>query len=160
MNIEEIRQSANPVEAGDLDQFINSWGFPLYVEIKHDGERCWIVKDKATVSMVAFNKHKAIYNEDTHRELFDQYRNLCNDFIIEGELCSKNGGIYSYLSARNTGKDLVFYPFDILKDEFENYTNGYTLGARHASLSILKAPNLIEPKIAWNKKEVVDYLKE
>ena len=120
--IEDTRRAANPVESGDLDAFISQWGFPLYIEIKRDGERCWLYKGPYAFDgyqikdeTFAFNKHNTIYREDTHKDLFDQWRNIGDEFLIEGELCAKEGQLYSYLSNRNNGKDLVFYPFDLLE---------------------------------------------
>jgi len=116
MNIDLIRANAHPVENGDLDAFIERWGFPFYAEIKYDGERCWLLKEgKFGNIMWAFNKHNSVYNEITHGYLFDQYRNIGDSFLLEGELCSKNGGIYSYLHNRHDGKDLIFYSFDVLE---------------------------------------------
>src|SRR3989304_5027505 len=99
MNIDLIRANAHPVENGDLDAFIERWGFPIYVEIKMDGERAWIWKHDNEI--IAFNKHKSVYTEETHEDLLSSWKSIttASSFLIEGELCSRNGGIYSYLSS-------------------------------------------------------------
>ena len=146
--IEDTRRTANPVENGNLDAFINQWGFPLFIEIKRDGERCWIYKNTfigGGESIIAFNKHNTIYNEDTHKDLFDQWRNIGEEFLIEGELCAKEGQLYSYLSNRNNGKDLVFYPFDILKFKDDKrefpFLNTESLQYRKAVMNHVKIPD-------------------
>jgi len=136
LDIQSIRNNAHPVESGDLDAFIERWGFPLYCEIKYDGERAWIQK-LPDGTMIAFNKHKTVYAEDSHKELFDGFRNIGNSFLIEGELCSKNGGIYSYLSTRNSGKDLVFHCFDILTFE-DNDLRNEIFGNRRVVLDLIE----------------------
>jgi ATP-dependent DNA ligase len=126
--IDDCRANAHKVVDGDLAVFMAQNGNRMIVDTKRDGERCWLVKGDSRLSyplngMYAFNKHNSVYWEQTHHDLFNQYRNFGKDFIIEGELCSKNGQLYSYLSNRNDGKDLVFYPFDLLEYNGVNMRN-------------------------------------
>src|SRR5437660_3528084 len=114
MNLEEIRTNANPVISGDLDSFIEQHGTNLYVEPKADGEREWIMKS-SDGNIIGFNKHKTIYSADTHKDLFNNFKDFGNSFIIEGEMKLIEGGLYSYLKARMSGEKVQLYCFDILE---------------------------------------------
>src|SRR5438093_83562 len=112
--VHNVRISAHPVENGGRTSFINKWGFPLIVDYKYDGERAWILKEQDS-KMLAFNSHVSFYYEETHKALLDKWRGFGTKFLIEGELCSEKGGLYSYLSDRHSGKDLIFKAFDVIQ---------------------------------------------
>jgi ATP-dependent DNA ligase len=120
--IDDCRANAHKVVDGDLAVFMAQNGNRMIVDTKRDGERCWLYKGPFAINgfqlkdtIFAFNRHKSVYFEDTHKELFDQYRSFGINFLIEGELCSSTGQLYSYLSSRNNGHDLVYYPYDLLE---------------------------------------------
>src|SRR5438105_196439 len=150
MNIDEIRANANPVESGDLDSFIETWKWPLFVEPKADGERAWIMKS-SDAEIQAFNKHKTIYSADTHKDLFNNFKDFGNSFIIEGEMKLIEGGLYSYLKARMSGEKVQLYCFDILE------YNGVDLRQRPLSerKKFLRNPDILPYAEFNSKKEIL-----
>ena len=159
--IEDTRRAANPVESGDLDAFIEQYGWPLIPELKYDGERAWIQKEGNNI--IAFNKHQTTYFPDTHEELFKPLRKIKDSFLIEGEMCSSNGNLYSYLSDRQNGQNLMLYAFDILELNGNNLRDKPLIERRHILDELIKNVSTIKIVESFNlasKQDAFDKINE
>lgn len=104
-----VRKYANHPDKMDLDTYLTLYPHPFYIlQPKYDGERTFLIADKNDVYII--NRYGTIYRDlPICREEF-------RDVVIDGELISINGDLYSFLRDRvNNRENIVLMAFDILE---------------------------------------------
>lgn len=103
----------------DKAVFFNRWKPPYVVEPKYDGERVLLIKTDEQIYMA--NRHNFIYTPDEYPSLFKPFNHLPHRTILDGELISTRGNLYTFLRDRIRFRDhLKLIVFDILMMDGED----------------------------------------
>jgi len=153
----------NPIGCPKLRGNIKSIKYPAWVEIKYDGEFCWLIQEPDYTKMpnpCLVNKYGTTRFNSC---VIDQYTINKSSVKLLGELYYKYGmagDLYSLLSHKQDESVLTFRPFDIAEYNERPLLNEPLVERKEILARLYGSAGICEGKVVQNEAEVIDYFQE